>query len=213
MSQNVAKNNHLSLTRLSVRHIRFTEEKMLNRLLSGLLKCMITVYTYSTLPLYYLRQKPWIRLSLAEERQAAPEDPLDPSSPWRRITEDPKLEAFEVDSVDSLLVTGATVNGKNCPIVGVKVRESGKYFYDWLTYGHVLNRVDNVAKGLQLIGVTAGDKVLMFAETKLEWMICMFAVHKLGAVLTTIFAQLGTDGIIHSISQVITGLPLFQTVI
>ena len=181
--------------------------QLVSVLLTGILKSIIGVYTYSTLPLYYIKQKPWIRLSLANERQAAREDTLDPGSPWRRVTSDPKLDAFEVDSVDSLLMTGATANGKNRPIVGVKVRDSNKYFFDWFTYGQVINRVDNIAKGLQLLGVGPGDKVLMFAETRLEWVLCMFAVYKLGAVLTTIFAQLGTDGIIHSISQVMLNLP------
>ena len=181
--------------------------QLVPNLLTALLKGVISVYTYSTLPLYYIKQKPWVRLSLANERQAAREDTLDPGSAWRRITNDPKLDAFEVDSVDSLLMVGANSNGKNCPIVGVKVRDSNKYFYDWFTYGHVIYRVNNIAKGLQLLGVGPGDKVLMFAETRLEWVLCMFAVYKLGAVLTTIFAQLGTDGIIHSISQVIKNFP------
>ncbi|XP_054164706.1 long-chain-fatty-acid--CoA ligase 4-like [Oppia nitens] len=162
---------------------------------------VITVYTYTTLPIYYYLQKPWIRLSQSDEEKAIHEDPLDPYSPWRRITTDPKLEAFEVESVDSLLETAAKTNGKNYVISGVKVSEGGKYFYDWFTYGDVIKRVDNIAKGLQLVGVSAGDKVLIFAETRLEWMLCAFAVFKLGGVVTTLFAQLGIDGIIHGINQ------------
>ena len=176
--------------------------QIFNKLLIGFINGLITVFTFTTLPLYYYRQKPWIRLQESQERTAAREDSLDPASPWRRISDDPKVEAFEAQSVDSLLEIAVMTNGKNYPIAGVKVLDENKYFYDWITYGHVLRRVYNIAKGLHLEGITAGEKVLIFAETRLEWILCAFAVFKLGGVVTTLFAQLGSEGIIHGINQV-----------
>lgn len=176
--------------------------QLFSKLLIGFINGLITVYTYTTLPLYYYRQKPWERLQRSNELLSDREDPLDPTSAWRRITVDPKLEAFEAESVDSLLETAIKTNGKNYVIAGVKVHEEGKYFYDWFSYDHVIRRVNGIAKGLHLLGVGAGDKVLIFAETRLEWMLCAFAVFKLGAVLTTLFAQLGDEGIVHGINQV-----------
>ena len=176
--------------------------ELLSRILIGFINGVITVYTFTTLPLYYYRQKPWIRLNRSNEKMVAKEDQLDPHSPWRRITTELKVDAFEVQSVDSLLETAIMTNGKNYVIAGVKVREGNKYFYDWFTYGHVLARVNNIAKGLHTLGIGKGDKVLIFAETRLEWILCAFAAFKLGAVITTLFAQLGSDGIIHGINQV-----------
>ncbi|CAG2178704.1 unnamed protein product, partial [Oppiella nova] len=179
---------------------------MLNEILSNivikLINSLVIAYTYTTLPLYYYRQKPWLRLKKAREERALPENPLDPGSAWRRTgSTDPKVSALEAGTVDCMLETAAKNYGKNYTIVGVKVHDGGKYFYDWFTYGDVIRRVDHIAKGLKLVGVGAGDKVLIFAETRLEWILCAFAVFKLGGIVTTLFAQLGLDGIVHGINQ------------
>ena len=177
--------------------------ELLPRIVIGFINGVITFYTFITLPLYYYLQKPWVRLALSNDNvKTVREDPLDPHSPWRRITTDPKLEAFEAQSVDSLFETAVMTNGKNYIIAGVKVYDENKYFYDWFTYGHVLRRVQHIAKGLHLEGIGQRDKVLIFAETRLEWIACAFALFKLGAVVTTLFAQLGSEGIIHGIKQV-----------
>jgi len=101
-----------------------------------------------------------------------------------------------------MLETATLVHGKNYPIAGVKVQVGKKSYYEWFSYGDVIERVDNIAKGLQSIGIEKGDRVLIFAETRLEWMLCALALYRLGATLTTLFAQLGHDGIIYSINQV-----------
>ncbi|CAG2101696.1 unnamed protein product [Medioppia subpectinata] len=178
---------------------------MLSELLANVvikvINSLITVYTYTTLPIYYYKQKPWLTLSRSRAERAVREDPLDPGSAWRRVTPDPKVDAFEVDSVDALLEVAAKSRGKNYTIAGVKVEDGGRYFYDWFTYGDVIRRSDNIARGLKLLGIGAGDKVLIFAETRLEWLLCAFALFRLGAVVTTLFAQLGLEGIVHGIHQ------------
>ena len=63
--------------------------------------------------------------------------------------------------------------------------------YKWLTLNEVVQRVDNIAKGLVNMGVKRGDKVILWADTRLEWNLCSLALVKLNATLTTLFSNLG----------------------
>lgn len=73
--------------------------------------------------------------------------------------------------------------------------------YVWLTYNEVDEKVDNLAKGLYLHGVRPGDAVMIFAETKAEWLICAYAVFRIGAHIATLYATLGQDAIVHGINE------------
>ncbi len=176
--------------------------EILSTIFVGIIRSSITIYTYTTLPFYYFLQKPWKTLERANATRAEREDPLDPYSSWRRVGTPPTMETLEVDTIDKMLDISALIHGNNYTITGVKVNSGAKTSYKWFTYEDIIKRVDNIAKGLQLIGVEKGDKVLIFAETRLEWLLCEFALYRLGATLTTLFSQLGSDGIIHGINQV-----------
>ena len=63
--------------------------------------------------------------------------------------------------------------------------------YKWLTLNEVIERVDNIAKGLIEIGVKKGDKVIIWADTRLEWTLCSLALMKVNATLVTLFSTLG----------------------
>jgi hypothetical protein len=63
--------------------------------------------------------------------------------------------------------------------------------YKWLTLNEVIEKVDNIAKGLVKFGVKKGDKVIIFADTRLEWLVCSLALMKINATLTTLFSNLG----------------------
>ncbi len=63
--------------------------------------------------------------------------------------------------------------------------------YKWLTLNEVIEKVDNIAKGLVKFGVKKGDKVIIFADTRLEWLLCSLALMRINATLVTLFSNLG----------------------
>ena len=92
--------------------------------------------------------------------------------------------------------------------------------YKWLTYKEADERVEHLARGLYLQGVKPGDMVMIFAETKAEWLLCAYAVFRIGAHIATLYATLGQEAIVHGINEtevthIITSfdlLPKFEAV-
>ena len=93
--------------------------------------------------------------------------------------------------------------------------------YKWLTYKQADERVEHLARGLYLQGVKPGDMVMIFAETKAEWLLSAYAVFRIGAHIATLYATLGLEAIVHGINEtevthIITSfdlLPKFEEVI
>jgi long-chain acyl-CoA synthetase len=53
--------------------------------------------------------------------------------------------------------------------------------YDWVTYGEVAERVDNMRGGLAAAGIGRGDAVGIIANNRVEWAIAAYATYGLGA--------------------------------
>jgi long-chain acyl-CoA synthetase len=61
--------------------------------------------------------------------------------------------------------------------------------YASLSYGEMHSVVRNLAAGLRALGVTAGQRVAIFAETRMEWAQSDFAVLAAGGVVTTVYSS------------------------
>lgn len=93
--------------------------------------------------------------------------------------------------------------------------------YKWRTYQKADEEATKFGRGLREIGVHPGDNVVIFAETRAEWMIAAHGLFKQNFPLVTIYATLGDDGIIHAINEtevstVITSaelLPKFKSIL
>ncbi|WP_255192632.1 AMP-dependent synthetase/ligase [Natronobeatus ordinarius] len=59
--------------------------------------------------------------------------------------------------------------------------------YATLTYGEMRDIVRNLAAGFRDLGVDAGERVAIFADTRMEWAQCDFALLAAGAVVTTVY--------------------------
>ena len=73
--------------------------------------------------------------------------------------------------------------------------------YRWLTVGEVLDKVDNIAKGLYEIGIRPGDRVVIYADTQSDWFFCCLAIAKLNATLVTLYSNLGDSGVMYGMNQ------------
>ena len=59
--------------------------------------------------------------------------------------------------------------------------------YATLTYGEMHDLVQSLAAGFRALGVENGQRVGMFADTRMEWAQCDFGLLSAGAVVTTVY--------------------------
>ena len=174
-------------------------------------KALVNTYTWTTLPAYALAQRPWLRLRRSKsfgvkthiDRHGrtvySRPSPPNLKHPYYKYSTFPEIlplldrnrEAVGIrDVLDEQLALDA--NGKPIKIDGKelkKVHLSNQF--RWLTVGQVMDRVDAIAKGLKKLGVTKGDKVVIYAENGIEWFYTCLALARINAVTVTLFSTLG----------------------
>lgn len=83
------------------------------------------------------------------------------------------------------------------------------------------SEAESFGRGLRELGLKAKDNVVVFAETRAEWLIAANGCMKQSMSLVTLYATLGEEAIIHGINEtevtcVITSqdlLPKFKNII
>ncbi len=86
-----------------------------------------------------------------------------------------------IEKADNLLdlFEASTDRFKNNKLFGTKNRDTGEY--EWVTYGDVRKRVDNLRGGLAGKGMKRGDTLGVIAGNRTEWAVAAFAAYGLGA--------------------------------
>lgn len=90
------------------------------------------------------------------------------------------------------------------------VEDGGKKFekleyenkYEWITYQQYLDKVKNFGSGL--IGLAKPqpqDKIVIYAETQMDWMVVANAAFMMNLQVVTIYATLGEVGALHGLNQ------------
>lgn len=93
--------------------------------------------------------------------------------------------------------------------------------YKWRSFIEVEQMAQCFGRGLRELGQAPKSNVVIFAETRAEWMIAAHGCFKQNIPIVTIYATLGDDGIVHGIKEteveiVITThelLPKFKTIL
>jgi long-subunit acyl-CoA synthetase (AMP-forming) len=73
--------------------------------------------------------------------------------------------------------------------------------YKFITYREACARIDAIGLGLLTLGVTSGDKILIYSETRSEWLLTAFAAFRHGLTLVTLLPTLPEDGVKHAINE------------
>ncbi|UIO99725.1 long-chain fatty acid--CoA ligase [Halobaculum sp. CBA1158] len=73
--------------------------------------------------------------------------------------------------------------------------------YADLTYREMRDLVRRLSAGFRELGVTAGDRVGIFADTRMEWAHADFALLGAGAVVTTVYTSSSTDQVRHLLAD------------
>lgn len=181
-----------------------------------ILKGIVFIYDATTLPIYFLVQRPWKKKKSFKGIRARLSSPSDPTSPWVRVGK-PSMTVIDDCKFTHEIFSRAVekYRGNKClgsrsvlveeheklPDGSLALRKTLSNDYKWMTYNHVDKRVDDVMKGMTSIGIKPQDYVLVYMETRMEWMIIAQSVFRLGAVLVTVYPTIDDEGLIQVIEE------------
>ncbi|XP_012347685.1 long-chain-fatty-acid--CoA ligase 3 isoform X2 [Apis florea] len=183
------------------------------------LKALSYVYDLLTFPMYLILQRPWKRRKASRRIKARPIAKDDKSITYRSVDEPQEihimLERENIDTLDKIMLWITKEHkGKRC--VGTRqilaeedeIQPSGRIFkkykmgeYKWKTYLEVEMLMTSFGRGLKELGLTTTKNIVIFAETREEWMIAAYGCFKQNLVVVTLYATLGEEAIAHGINE------------
>lgn len=180
-------------------------------------KSIVCAYDVVTLPVYLLAQQPWKARRLSDRPRAKKLKAHDDYSPYVATELYPAQAHFinDCQSISEILFKSVELYQNNqcmgyreCFGVEDELQPDGKRFkklilgeFKWFTYKQIQERVDHVREGFVISGIKRGDLVVIFSETRLEWHLAAQALFQIGAIIVTLYATLGDDGVVHGINE------------
>lgn len=190
------------------------------------IQCVIKAISYAglfydivTFPVYFLIQRPWNRRALSRRIKAKPISSDDTQITYRSV--DPpreihlKMVQAKIDTLEKMLKYMKDAHAeKKC--LGTRqvlseedeVQANGKVFkkykmgeYTWRNFTETEQEACNFGQGIRKLGVKPKDNVVIFSETRAEWMIAAHGLFKHSCTIVTIYATLGDEGIIHGVNE------------
>jgi len=145
-------------------------------------------------------------------------DDEDPSSPYRAVEVLDELQNQPEDDVQTLadipdlclqrFPDKETMGVRQIIDVQDEKQPNGKVFkkfimgdYQFTTYRQACARIDAIGRGLLSLGVKKGDKILIYSETRPEWLLTAFAAFRHGLTLVTLYSTLGEEAVKHGIKE------------
>lgn len=174
------------------------------------------LYDYLFYPIYFLFQHPWVIRRYNRSNHARREDRED-CVIFHSIVEpfNIEIQRKQLDTMNKVFGYFSTKFAKNDCLGTREVlaeedekQPNGKVFqklklgeYKWTKYAQLATDAERVGNGLRSIGLKAGDKIAILAETRADWMIMAYACFKNNITIVTIYATLGSDGVKHALTE------------
>lgn len=73
--------------------------------------------------------------------------------------------------------------------------------YQFISYYQAYETIDFIGRGLLSLGFKSGDKILIYSETRPEWLLTAFAAFRHGLTLVTLYSTLGEEALLHGIKE------------
>ncbi|KAF7493467.1 Long-chain-fatty-acid--CoA ligase 4 [Sarcoptes scabiei] len=199
--------------------------RLLKSLFILLVHLIVFTYTYLTLPIYYFTQNPNEIVKKSHRNRAKQIDPSDPSSPWLGIFEErPKYVLDHVNTLDELCSSLKDYFSMENKALGYRkvikehiilgpdgkspLRIDGRFVkkrelsdYNWITYGEMLKRKNNIALGFYNAGIQRNDCMVILCETCAEYFLVELAIARAGLRQVNVFSNLGDSGIAYAINE------------
>ncbi|XP_071454206.1 long-chain-fatty-acid--CoA ligase 4 isoform X1 [Hetaerina americana] len=187
----------------------------------GTIKAIAFVCDIITYPVYLVLQKPWEKKSLSKRIKAKPVAYGDDrTSVTFRSVDDPgplhvRLLRDRVDTMEKVMRFTVENYGSR-PCLGTRqilaeedeMQPNGRVFkkyvmgdYQWKTFSEVDRIAASFGRGLITLGLKSQQNVVIFAETRAEWLIAAHGCFKQSLPVVTIYATLGDDAIAHGINE------------
>jgi long-chain acyl-CoA synthetase len=211
--------------------------------LFAFIKAIITIYDALTAWAYRLIQRPAKVLEERNQIRAVPTDPLQPGD--TSVTYKPLplaknalVSEFEMAQSSTMAEVWrwSVARYRSQKLLGTRdvlgeedeIQPNGQIFrklllgdYRWLSYDEVDQLVDNVGRGMRMLGIQASQPICLFADTKAEWFVTAQASFRNSFPVVTLYTNLGDEAIAHGINQtevetVITShelLPKFRSIL
>lgn len=183
----------------------------------SVIKSLVCAYDVITLPAYLIAQQPWKARRLSDRPRAKKLKPNDPHSPWVSSELEPVEPHFIQDckTLPEILYKSAQnykdrycMGYRECLGAEDEPQPDGKRFkklilgdYQYFTYEQIQERVDHTREGLIAAGIKRGSPVVIISDTRMEWHLVAQALFQIGAIMVTLYATLGEDGIVHGINE------------
>jgi long-chain acyl-CoA synthetase len=145
-------------------------------------------------------------------------DENDPSSPYRAVGVIHQLKTQPEDEIETLADIAQlclerfpdkeTMGVRQILDVEDEKQPNGKVFkkfvlgeYKFTTYRQACQTIENIGRGLLALGLKKGDRVLIYSETRPEWLLTAFAAFHHGLTLVTLYSTLGEEAVKHGINE------------
>lgn len=185
----------------------------------GALKTISFVYDVITFPIFLVLQRPWKRQQMSRRVKAKPISMDDHQITYRAVEPPDEVHVrmlqANIDTLEKMFKFVTKIHTtKRClgtrEILGEEdeMQPNGRVFkkyklgdYKWRNFIETEQMAQSFGKGLREIGVQPYEKVVIFAETRAEWMIAAHGLFKHSCTIVTIYATLGEDGVIHGVNE------------
>jgi len=203
------------------------------------IKVLVFIYDFATYLIYALIQRPWQKRRASRKVRGTVVPTSDDSLCYAGIPEVTELqEEFARHKITTLneAIDYALAKHADRKACGTRkafkefdeTQKNGKVFkklelgeYEWLTYGEIDEMSKWFSMGLKNIGHLPGENIVIFSDTRYEWLVAAIGGLRQKAPLCTLYATLGDDAIVHGINEtgarfVLTShdlLPKFRTLL
>lgn len=183
------------------------------------IKALSYVYDLLTFPVYLILQRPWEKRKASRRIKARVLSKDDTTITYRSVDSPgpmhTALEREKIETLDKMFQWVVQMHtDKKC--LGTRqilaeedeIQPNGRVFkkykmgeYKWKTFKEVDNLASSFGRGLLELGMKPRKNVVIFAETRAEWMIAAHACFKQNFTVVTIYATLGDEAIAHGINE------------
>ncbi|KAI8123759.1 Long-chain-fatty-acid--CoA ligase 4 [Lucilia cuprina] len=188
----------------------------------GAIKAIAFVCDIITLPVYLVLQRPWKRRQESKRVKVSMAKIVsnDETALTYRTTEPPRETHIKMlqDNIDTLEkvfnYVAKTHSSKRC--LGTRqilseedeLQPNGRVFkkynmgeYKWKNFIEAERMAAAFGRGLRECGQEPRKNIVIFAETRAEWMIAAHGCFKQSMSIVTVYATLGDEGVAHCISE------------
>ncbi|NWI15302.1 ACSL4 ligase, partial [Crypturellus soui] len=178
---------------------------------------LISVYSMLVFIPWYFLTNAKKKKAMAKRLKAKPVSDK-PGSPYRSVAHLDSLAHINIPGADTLdkLFDHALARFGKKDCLGTReilseeneMQPNGKVFkklilgtYKWLSYEEVNQKVNHLGSGLAALGLAPRSTVVIFCETRAEWMIAALACFKYNFPLVTLYATLGEEAVTYGLNE------------